>query len=194
MSFWKLIGATLFCASGISASVFTTWQTLDTAPLSFTGVNGGTSSTTQVIVLEPSRLSFSAGPNLQQTPICTTLTCATGTMASYTFAEVSGQYGLRDYSQLDLCSNAGCSGFYTDFFRPFTYPNIADFGPGTYNLTESISNSSREAALPVSDTLYVSISVVSGSISDTPEPGTVALFGSGGVALFIRQLRKRKRA
>jgi len=122
--------------------------------------------------------------------------CGRGTAASYSF--FGGSVDASGYGYLDLCSpicvESGGTGA-----RSLNGITPLDLPAGAYELRQSVENYSTDPnSSPAVNTMDISIYVISGSIdspsaSGVPEPGSIALFGSGIGLLLLWNRYNRKR-
>jgi len=161
----------LASGSGGASGTSGYYQLLGGGAITLTNVSGDNWTVSEGSVLD---FCFSSGQ------ACSGTVFLKGTMHLLTFTQNgnNGSFNVNLSNNLTLDSPAGSLGSY------FTNPSVITLtvtGFGEIDLQSLLSQSS-------SDTL-TGISVSSGLVDPTPEPGTIALFGSGllGMAGFARR-------
>lgn len=204
----QLIQLTIFAvaSAGISqgSTIISPFRLID---LSYTGTNGSATATASFNIPVESDFNFSYGfaSGVPLVPTCTVL----GGCGAATFGSVSlpqGVFGsaLYEYSCPSAAVDFGPC-FDSDYYSGFGGGGVGisniPLSPGNYTIIATITyvpNYAPQVNVPATNRLYVDAYARSGQIvplapTSAPEPASFAIFGSGVLALIVRNRRNQHR-
>lgn len=198
--FGQLIFLMLASLGSVDATMYADFEILGIGPLGFDAANGHVvgsttfrvDSTADVLVFAT---FFSPQVGIETPPQCDPNSyCSSNVQGIVVLSDAFGPI-FSTYSEFGVfCSGLGdCVSHYA----PFTYNGLSGFGelflqPGLYSTVLAISSSTNQLDSATSNNILAfSVAPLSGVVSSTPEPASLASFGSGLAALFWIWFRRK---
>ncbi len=190
-----LIAASLGAAKGN----FIPPVTFGFGSLTYTGIAGSGTKTSTFYVGSTADLSLtyffgSLYGAIEQPPNCDRgYRCVSTVSGSFSISGAAGPLFGAGSSYDESCFPDGFCTEAAEGFSPFPDRSGLELAPGVYTSTVSISLYGGNSQRPVTNTLSVGATVLSGTVSSTPEPSSIVLFASGFASILYCATRRMNR-